>query len=114
MAKGFNRPMGGAGGGMGGMMQQLRKLQEQVEQTQEQLKKETVTEIAQGGAIKVTMTGDQKCTGIQIDPEFLKDMDAEMLQDILLTAINNALDKSRQMAEDRLGPLAGGMPGMGF
>ena len=41
-------------------------------------------------------------------------MEAETLQDILLTAVNNALDKSRQMAEDKLGPLAGGMPGMGF
>ena len=70
MAKGFNRPkgMGGAGGG-GGMMSQLKKLQEQMEQTQAQLAEETVTATVGGGAIKVTMTGDQRCKGITIDPK---------------------------------------------
>ncbi len=116
MAKGFNRPkgMGGAGGGGGGMMQQLKKLQEQMEQTQAQLAEETVTATVGGGAIKVTMTGDQKCRGVVIDPEMLKDADAEMLQDMLLSAINMALDQSRQLQADRMGPLAGGLGGMGF
>jgi hypothetical protein len=115
MAKGFNRPAGGSGaGGGGGMMQQLRRLQEQMEQVQAQLADETVTASVGGGAVKVIMTGQQVCRGVEIDPEMLKDADAEMLQDLILSAVNMALDQSRELASDRMGPLAGGMPGMGF
>jgi nucleoid-associated protein EbfC len=115
MAKGFNKPKGaggGAGGGMGsgGMMQQIKKLQEQMEVAQAQLAEETVTATVGGGAVKVTMTGDQRCKGISIDPEMLKDADAEMLQDMLLSCVNMALAQSRKMQEDRMGPLAGGLP----
>jgi len=115
MAKGFNRPPGGSGGGAGGgMMQQIRRLQEQMEQVQAQLADETVTASVGGGAVKVIMTGQQVCRGVEIDPEMLKDADAEMLQDLILSAVNMALDQSRALASDRMGPLAGGMPGMGF
>ena len=71
---------------------------------------ETVTATAGGGAIKVTMTGDQKCREVVIDPELLKDADAEMLQDLVLSAVNMALDQSRELANQRLGPLSGGLP----
>src|SRR5512138_2884091 len=109
MAKGFNRPGGGASGG-GGMMQQIQRLQEQLAQAQAKLAEETVTATAGGGAIKVTMTGDQKCREVVIDPELIKDADAEMLQYLVLSAVNLALDQSRALAEQRLGPLAGGLP----
>ena len=112
MAKGYNRPA--AGGGGGGMMNQIKRLQEQMEAVQAQLAVETVTATVGGGAIKVTMTGDQKCKGIEIDPEMLKDADAEMLQDMILSAVNMALDQSRQLQSDRMGPLAGGLGGMGL
>ena len=110
MAKGFNRPAGGQGGGA--MMAQLKRWQEQLEVAQEQLSQETVTSSAGGGAVKVTMTGDQRCTEVIIEPDLLKDADAEMLQDLVLSAVNLALDDSRKMASERLGPLAGGMPGL--
>lgn len=113
MAKGFNRPKG-VGGGGGGMMQQIKRLQDQMEQAQAQLAEETVTATVGGGAVKVTMTGDQHCKGIMIDPDLLKDVDAEMLQDMLLSCVNMALDQSRKLAEDRMGPLASGLPGMPF
>ena len=113
MAKGFNRPKG-VGGGGGGMMQQIKRLQEQMEQAQAQLAEETVTATVGGGAVKVTMTGDQHCRGIVIDPDLLKDVDAEMLQDMLLSCVNMALDQSRKLAEDRMGPLASGLPSMPF
>jgi len=113
MAKGFNRPMGGGQAG-GGMMGQLKRLQEQMEQVQAQLAEETVTASVGGGAVKVTMTGDQKCRAVFIDPELLKDADAEMLQDLLLSAVNMALDDSRKLQADRMGPLAGGLGGLGF
>ena len=108
MAKGFNRPAGG--GGQAGMMQQFQRLQQQMAEAQEQLALETVSATAGGGAIKVTMSGDQKCQAVEIAPELLKDADAEMLQDLVLTAINLALDKSRELQEQTMGPLAGGLP----
>jgi nucleoid-associated protein EbfC len=107
MAKGFK---GAKGQNPMGMMQQLQKLQEQIQQTQAQLSEETITATVGGGAIKITMTGDQRCQSIEIDPALLEDADVEMLQDLMLTAVNTALDQSREMAADRLGPLAGGLP----
>jgi DNA-binding YbaB/EbfC family protein len=114
MAKGYNRLAGGSPGGGGGMMQQIKKLQEQMAETQAKLAEETVTVTVGGGAVKITMTGDQKCKAIEIDPELLKDMDTEMMQDMLLSAVNMALDKSRDLAAERMGPLAGGLSGMGL
>jgi len=108
MAKGFNRPAGG--GGQAGMMQQLQRMQQQIAEAQEHLALETVAATAGGGAIKVTMTGDQKCHSVEIDPSLLKDVDAEMLQDLVLTAVNLALEKSRELQEQVMGPLAGGLP----
>jgi DNA-binding YbaB/EbfC family protein len=97
-------------GGQMGMMQQIQKLQEQLVQAQEQLAQETVEYSAGGGVIKVVMTGDQHCQSVIIDPEILKDGDVEMIQDLVLTAVNGALDASRAMASERMGPLAGGLP----
>jgi DNA-binding YbaB/EbfC family protein len=108
MAKGFNRP--GGGGGQAGMMQQLQRLQQQMAEAQEKIAEETVSATAGGGAVKVIMTGDQKCQSVEIDPALLKDADAEMLQDLVLTAINLALDKSRELQGQIMGPLAGGLP----
>jgi len=105
MEKGFNRPAGR----QSGMMQQLQRLQQRLAETQERLAEETVTATAGGGAVKVTMTGDQKCQSVEIDPELLKDADAEMLQDLMLTAVNLALEKSRELQQQMLGPLAGGL-----
>ena len=110
MAKGFKAPKMGSQGGQGGMMAQFQKLQEQLQAAQAQLAEETVTATAGGGAIKVTVTGDQHCRAVEIDPSLLQEADVEMLQDLILTAVNTALDKSREMAAERLGPLAGGLP----
>ena len=98
-------PMGGMD-----MMKQLQKLQEQMEQAQQALADETVTASAGGGVITVTATGDQKIVAIEIKPEILEDADVEMLQDLLLAAVNSALDQSRELATDRLGPLTQGLP----
>jgi nucleoid-associated protein EbfC len=113
MAKGYNRPAGGKQG-QGGMMQQIKRMQEQMEAAQAQLAEETVTASVGGGAVKVTMTGDQHCQAVVIDPDLLKDADAEMLQDLILSAVNLSLDQSRKLQEERMGPLAGGLSGLGF
>ncbi len=96
------------------MMQQLQQLQQQVVEAQEQLAEETVTATAGGGVVKVTVTGDQRCTEIEVAAELLEDGDVEMMQDLLLTAVNSALDASREMAEKRLGPLSTGLGGFGL
>ncbi|MBL8091628.1 MAG: YbaB/EbfC family nucleoid-associated protein [Anaerolineales bacterium] len=108
MAKGFNK--GPAMGGQNNMMQQLQRMQQQMAEAQAKLAEETVSATAGGGAIKVTMTGDQKCKSVEISPDFLKDADAEMLQDMVLSAVNMALDESRALQEKMMGPLAGGLP----
>jgi hypothetical protein len=107
MAKGFKAPKGK---NPMGMMQQLQKLQEQLQATQAQLAEEIVTASAGGGAVSVSVTGDQRCQSVEIDPELLQDGDVEMLQDLVLTAFNSALEKSRDLAAERLGPLTGGLP----
>ncbi len=104
MAKGFNRPAGG-----GGMMQQIQRLQRQLQEAQAKLAEEVVTASVGGGAIKISMTGDQKCRSVEISADLLKDADAEMLQDLVLSAVNLALDQSRDLAAQRLGPLTGGL-----
>ena len=109
MAKGFNKgPQ--MGGGQSGMMQQLQKMQQQMAEAQEKLAVATVTATAGGGAIKVVMTGDQKCQSVEINPDLLRDADAEMLQDLVLSAVNMALDQSRELQQKMMGPLAGGLP----
>ena len=111
MAKGFNRPMSS---GSGGMLGQLRKMQEQLAEAQAKLAEETVTATVGGGAVKITMTGDQHCKNVVIDSEMIKTADAEMLQDVLLSGINLALDQSRELAASRLGPLTGGLGNLGI
>ena len=111
MAKGFNRPRGGS---PGGMMQQIKQMQEQLAAAQEQLAVETVTASVGGGGIKLIMTGDQVCKSVSIDPELLQDGDVEMLQDLILSAVNTAIEQSRALAAERMGPLAAGLPGMGL
>jgi nucleoid-associated protein EbfC len=107
MAKGFKGPKGS---NPMGMMKQLQEMQEQLLAAQAQLAEETVDGTAGGGAVKITLTGDQRCTAVAIAPELLQDLDQEMLQDLVLTAMNNALEASRNLAQDRLGPLTSGLP----
>ena len=92
------------------MMQQLQRMQQQMAEAQAKLAEETVSATVGGGAIKVIMTGDQKCKSVEISPDLLKDADAEMLQDLVLSAVNMALDNSRELQQKLMGPLAGGLP----
>ncbi len=111
MAKGFNTRPSVAGGNM---MSQIAKLQEQMAQAQEEIAKETVTATSGGGAISVTITGNQECTAIKIDPELLTDVDAEMLGDMLLAAVNNALESSRKISEEKMAPFTSMLSGFGM
>jgi DNA-binding YbaB/EbfC family protein len=116
--KGFGRtPQRGMPGGMGNLMSQMQKLQEEMAKTQAALADEELTVSAGGGMVTVVVTGQQQIRAITVNPEVVNPEDVEMLQDLLLAAVNDALDQSRKLQEDRLGALTGGMglpPGLGF
>ena len=118
MAKGFGRMGGQMGGGMGNMRQQFRNLQKQMQEQQEKIAEMEVTSSVGGGVLKITMSGDQVCKAVEIDPDFLKDADAEMLQDMLLTGINSAIEQSKKIQEEQMnsitGGLASGLSGLGL
>lgn len=113
MSKGFKGPLGGVGGG-GNLIKQVQQMQKQMQAAQEQLAVETVTASAGGGVIKVTMTGTQVCKAVIIDPVVLKEADLDMLQDLVLSAVNTALDQSRELAAKKMGPLTSGLSGLGL
>ncbi|RIK37947.1 MAG: YbaB/EbfC family nucleoid-associated protein [Chloroflexi bacterium] len=108
---------GGLPGGMGNLMSQMQKLQDEMEKTQEALADEEVTATAGGGMVTVVATGAQEIRAITIKPEAVDPDDAELLQDMVLAAVNEAIQKSKALAEERMGSLTGGLglpPGLGF
>ena len=108
---------GMGGGGMGNLMSQMQKLQEDMAKTQAQLETEEITVSTGGGVVTVVVTGGKIVKSIQIKPEAVDPNDVEMLQDMLLAAVNEALNKAAELQEERLGGLTGGLnlpPGLGF
>lgn len=115
MAKGYGRMAASrAGGQMGSMRSQLQSLQQQMMEQQEIIASTEITASVGGGAIKITMTGDQVCKNVTIDPELLQDADVEMLQDLLLSGINQAVTESKKIQEEKMGSITGGLSGLGF
>jgi len=88
-----------------GMAQQIQALQQQLAAAQEEITQAEVTGTAGGGVVKITLRGDQTCTGVEIDPDLLKDADAEMLQDLILAAFNQAQETLSQLTAEKMGPL---------
>lgn len=111
MAKGYNRPRSSKGGGM---MEQIQQMQQQMAQAQAELAEETVEATVGGGVIRIVMTGDQTCQAVKIAPELLEDADVEMLQDLITSGINAALEKSRILAEEKMGPFTEMLGGLGL
>src|SRR5712692_344761 len=117
MVRKIRQPGGGAPrGGMPGMGGNPNAMlgQQQMEEAQAALGSEMVEGTAGGGAVTVVMTGHQVLQSIKLNPEVVNAEDVEMLQDLIVIACNDAVAKSRQMAEERLGPLTGGLKGMGL
>ena len=98
---------------MGGLMKQAKQMQEQLKKVQKDLEKELVTGNAGGGAIEVAMTGSQKCIEVKLDPDKVKDMSTDRLQSLVLQAVNDALEKSRKLMAKKMGPISGGLGGLG-
>ncbi len=95
------------------MMRQAQKLQAQLEKVQEELETITVEGTAGGGVIKVVMTGKQVVESVSIDPEAMED--ADLLQDLVAAAVNDAFSKTQELAAQKMGAITGGLkiPGLG-
>jgi DNA-binding YbaB/EbfC family protein len=97
------------------LMQQAQQMREQMEYLQKGLATQSVEGSAGGGMVKVTMTGAQQVTAVVIDPAALQE-DRDMLQDLIVAAVNSAIEKSKALAQERLGSMLppglfpGGMP----
>jgi hypothetical protein len=102
------------GGNMGKMMKQVQKMQAQMAKMQEELSQRTVESTAGGGAVKVVANGKQEIVSIEIQPEAVDPEDVEMLQELVLTAVNDALNQVQEMMSREMGKLTGGMniPGL--
>jgi DNA-binding YbaB/EbfC family protein len=103
-----------AGRGSPGIQQQVVQLQEEMAKTQESLKDEEVVATVGGGMVSATANGHQEILSISIEPEVVDPDDVEMLEDMVLAAVNEALDKSRELAAERMSVLTGGLdiPGL--
>ena len=96
------------------MMKQAQKLQRQMMEAQEALAEERVEATSGGGMVRVVADGQQNVLEVKIDPEAVDPEDVEMLEDLVLAAVSEALRKSRELAEERMGAFTKGMkiPGL--
>jgi hypothetical protein len=88
------------------MMKQVQQLQAQMAQAQEELAQETVTASVGGGVVTVVMNGQQEVRSVVIAPEAVNPEDVDILQDLIMAAMNEALKKSRELAEKKMAPLS--------
>lgn len=96
---------------MAEMLKQVQKMQEEIARVQEALGEMTVEGSAGGGIVTVTVNGKQQIRRVKIDPEILKSGDVEMLEDLIVAATNQALEKSIEMAKEEFQKISGGMLG---
>ena len=102
--------------GFGNIMKEAQKLQAQMAALQEEVGKRKVDATAGGGMVTVEANGKQEITAVKIDPEVVNKDDVQMLEDLVLAACNEALRKSRDLVQQELGKLTGGLkiPGLGM
>ena len=101
------------GGGMGGMYKKAQQMQKKMAEIQEELESMEVEGESGGGMVKVTVSGKKQVISVSVNQEILSE-DKEMLEDLILVATNQALDKVDTISKDKLGSLTGGMsiPGL--
>jgi nucleoid-associated protein EbfC len=99
---------------MNKIMQQAAKMQEELAKAQEEVAQETVEASAGGGMVTVTANGALQVTEIKIAPEAIDPDDPEMLSDMILAAVNEALRSAQSLMESRLGGMMGGLGGLGL
>jgi DNA-binding YbaB/EbfC family protein len=101
-------------GELGGLLKQAQQMQRDLDRAREQLAAITVEGSAGGGAVRVVVTGDRKVTKIEISDEALAQSDKEMLEDLILAAVRDGIEKASRLAEEALGKITGGLnlPGL--
>ena len=113
MAKGFNTRgmggMGGMGGNMNNMIRQAQKMQQDMQRMQAELEQKEYTAQAGGGVVSATVTGRHELKSVTIDPEAVDPDDVEMLQDLIVAAVNEALRKAADDAASQMSRLTGGL-----
>ena len=94
------------------LMQQAQKMQKQMERKQKELESKEFEFSSNGGAIKIKMLGSKQLTSLEIDEDLIDPEEKDMLQDMLMVAINEAISKIEEEASAIMGSVAGGLPGM--
>ena len=101
-----------SGGGMGNIMQQAQKMQQQMQDAQEQLDAAEYEATSGGGMVSVKVSGKREVTSLVIDPQVVDPDDIEMLQDLILAAVNEALRKGEETRESTMNRMTNGMGGL--
>ncbi len=96
------------------LMKQMQKMQEDMARVQEQLAQETVSASAGGGAVTATVTGATELVSVEISPDAVDPEDVEMLQDVIVAAVNEAMRAAQELANQRMGAVTGGLSGLGL
>ena len=97
-------------GQLAGLMQQAQKMQENLQRAQEELAQLEVTGGAGGGMVSVTLSGTKECRKVRIDPSLLAEPDAEMIEDLVAAAFNDAANKVDTESKAKMGAATAGMP----
>ncbi|WP_243343673.1 YbaB/EbfC family nucleoid-associated protein [Anaerococcus sp. AGMB09787] len=111
MARGGFRP---GAPNMNNMMKQVKKMQEQMEKTQQEIEEREFSSTAGGGVVEATVNGRKEVVNIKIDPDVVDPEDVDMLEDLIMVAINDAMGNANKYSEDAMGKLTGGIniPGL--
>ena len=96
-------------GGMQGMLKQVQKMQEEMQKVQSELGNLTVSEEVGGGMIKATASGNKEIISIEIDPQVIEKEEKEILEDLVVAAVNKALASASKMAEEEMAKVTKGM-----
>lgn len=96
------------------LMKQMQKMQDDMARVQDELTRETVSASAGGGAVTATVTGALELVSVEISPEAVDPEDVEMLQDVIVAAVNEAMRAAQELANQRLGAVTGGLSGLGL
>lgn len=114
MAKRGGFPGGGMPGNMNNLMKQAQRMQRQMEESQKELETKEFTAKAGGGAVEVTVTGAKEVTKVIIDKDAVDPDETEMLQDMIMVAVNDALHQAEEANAAIMGKMTGGLGGFPF
>ena len=103
---------GGMPGNMNNIMKQAQKMQKQMEEAQAQLEESSYTATSGGGAVEVTISGKKEITSIKFDTEVVDPDDIEMLEDLTMAAVNEAIRKIEEVSAQKMSKITGGMGGL--